>query len=78
MKTEWLYKCQEGASESTGQRHKNHFSSNSFQEEKILVKFNFFVPCLEVQKGGLQPVRMWNKNLKINLLMHQSTAPLII
>ena len=48
MKTEWLYKCQEGASESSGQRHKDYFSSKSFQEDKILVEFNFFVPCLEV------------------------------
>ena len=65
MKTEWLYKCQEGASESSGQRHKDYFSSKSFQEEKILVEFNLFVPCPKVPKGGFQPVRMCNKNLKI-------------
>ena len=57
MKTEWLYKCQEGASESSGQRHRNYFSSKSLQE-KILVEFNFVVPCPKVSKGGFQPVRM--------------------
>ena len=47
-------------------------------KRKFWLNSAFFVPCPKIQKGGFQPVRMCNKNLKINLLMHQSTVPLII
>jgi len=50
MKTEWLYKCQEGAIESSGQRHRNYFSSKSLQE-KILVEFSFFCALPKNSKG---------------------------